>query len=71
MINLNSFIKLQLDFAKIFLCLGMLKNDQEVVVDLRVHEVRKLETENQKEETEIGKGIVIENVTAGIAVLVL
>jgi len=49
----------------------MLKNDQEVVVDRRVHEVRKLETENQKEETEIGKGIVIENVTAGIAVLVL
>jgi hypothetical protein len=49
----------------------MLKNDQEVVVDRRVHEVRKLETENQKEETEIGKGIVIVNVTAGIAVLVL
>ena len=44
----------------------MLKNDQEVVVDQRVHEVRKLETENQKEETEIGKVIVIENVTAGI-----
>ena len=50
----------------------MLKSDQEVVVDQRVHEARKLGTENQKEETEIGKGTVAakENVTASMTLFV-
>lgn len=75
MINFYSFInaKSHLDLAIPFksFCLGMPKSDQEVVVDQRVREVRKQGTENQKEETGIGKEIVRENVTVGIAGFVL